>query len=57
MMRNQKAVLVNFVYITTIRSHFRESYGPEGPVRNRFAERESEELQRLIAELDCAQFS
>ena len=57
MIRNQKSVLVNFVYITTIRPHFRESYGPEGPVRNRFAERESEELQRLIAELDCAQFS
>ena len=57
MIRNQKSVLVNFVYITTIRPHFRESYGPEGPVRNRFAERESEELQRLIAQLDRTQFS
>ena len=38
---DHKSVLVKFVYITTLRSHFRVSYGHGGAVRNRFAEREA----------------
>ena len=36
---------------------FRASFGPEGAVRNRFAEREAEELKKLIAQLDRVNFS
>merc|ERR550517_2442344 len=35
----------------------RVSYGRQGPVRNRFAEREAEELKKLIAQLDRINFS
>ena len=39
------------------KSYFRVSFGLEGPVRNRFAEKEAEELQELIARLDRINFS
>ena len=57
---DQQSVLVNFVhctFITNLRSHFRVSYGREGPLRNRFAEREAKELDELIAQLDRTHFS
>ena len=40
-----------------LKSYFRVSFGLEGPVRNRFAEKEAEELQELIAQLDRINFS
>ena len=47
------------LYHHLIRLHFRVSYGLEGAVavRNRFAEREAEELHELIAQLDRINFS
>ena len=45
------------LYITALKSYFRVKYGVKGAVRNRFAEREAEELKKLIAQLDRINFS
>ena len=41
----------------SLESYFRAKYGKQGAVRNRFAEREAEELKELIAKLKKIKFS